>query len=63
MPPLLQGDFLTFFGVEHLSVVCQASVRGLKRQGAGMQFEEQVSHRFRELGLLEPRDWFACPEH
>ena len=30
MPPVLQGDFLTFFGLALLSVVCQASGRGLK---------------------------------
>lgn len=41
-----------------LSVVCQASDRGLSH-GAGMQFEEQGPHRFRELcarapGLVSP---------
>ena len=49
MPPVLQGDFLTDLGsLALLSVVCQASGRGLCH-GAGKQFEEQGPHRFREL--------------
>lgn len=36
-----------------LSVVCQASDRGL-RHGAGMQFEEQGPHRFKELCARAP---------
>ena len=36
-----------------LSVVCQASDRGLCH-GAGMQFEEQGPHRFRELCARAP---------
>ena len=31
MPPVSQGDFLTFAGSALLSVVCQASGRGYKR--------------------------------
>ena len=36
-----------FCSMALLSVVCQASDRGLSH-GAGMQFEEQCPHRFRE---------------
>jgi hypothetical protein len=54
MPPVLQGYFSDFFGsMALLSVVCQASSRGL-RHGAGMQFEEQGPHRFRELCARAP---------
>lgn len=50
MPPTLQGFSSDFFcSMLLLSVVCQASDRGL-RHGAGMQFEEQGPHRFKELG-------------
>lgn len=42
-----------FCNMALLSVVCQASDRGLSH-GAGMQFEEQGPHRFRELGARAP---------
>ena len=41
-----------------LSVVCQASDRGL-RHGAGMQFEAQYPHRFKELCARTPG--VVCP--
>lgn len=48
-PRFCAGFLLTGFGgLALLSVVCQASGRDL-RHGAGMQFEEQGPHRFREL--------------
>jgi hypothetical protein len=58
MAPILRGFSSDFFcSVLLLSVVCQASYRGL-RHGAGMQFEEQSPHRFREL-YVRARDWFT----
>ena len=54
MPPTLQGFSSDFFcSMLLLSVVCQASHRG-QRHGAGMQFEEQGPHRFRELYARAP---------
>lgn len=50
MPPVLQGDFLTFLGLALLSVVCQASYGGLMVPRAGMHFEGRRPHRFSEVG-------------
>lgn len=54
MPPVLQGDFLTFLGLALLSVVCQASHCGVMVPRAGMQFEGRRPHRFSELGARAP---------
>jgi hypothetical protein len=48
MPPILQGVLPTSSAAWPLSVVCQALGRGLCHV-AGMQFQEQGPHRFREL--------------
>jgi hypothetical protein len=59
MPPVLQGNSSdNLCDMALLSVVCQASDRGL-RHGAGMLFEELGPHRFKELfarapGLVSP---------
>jgi hypothetical protein len=47
----VSSDFVCSMAL--LSVVCQASDRGLSH-GAGMQFEEQGPHRFKELCARAP---------
>ncbi len=58
MPPVLQGDFLTFFSAALLSLVCQASCVAWMLPRAGMQFEERGPHRFSELSRSSPGTGF-----
>jgi hypothetical protein len=58
MPPVLQGDFLTFWRLGAISLVCQACSCGSKLPLAAMQFEERGPHRFRELCRSSPGTGF-----
>lgn len=48
-PQFCKVIFNAYDGLALLSLVCQASCCGLILPRAGMQFEERVPHRFREL--------------
>ena len=60
MPPIWQGDFFGNISARRFYRSCvRPLVVACCAPRAGMQFEEQGPHRFRELGWLEPRDWLS----
>jgi len=54
MPPVLQEDFLIIFAVGTCIGRVSGLFRGVVYALAGMQFEEQSPHRFRELDARAP---------